>query len=98
MENLLENKEFIDAFTNITSPMELKASYEKFNLKKEEGITWERLYDVYRTEMSKQDEELNEEQLQDVAGGLIVTPVTFSIVKFIKNLYTRKGSGGGHRF
>ena len=92
------SEEILVKLANVNTVEELNAVLAENGAKLEEGVTPEAFLEALRSG----GDELTEDALDDVAGGL-VTPVAIlaaalgiSVALYIKRY--RHGGGGGHRF
>ncbi len=70
VKKLLENEAFLEGLVDAETPEELAEVLKANNLELEEGLTIEKAFEVCQA--SKTDE-LSEEALEDVAGGVVIT-------------------------
>lgn len=69
--NLLDNENFQKAFVNLKSATDLESLFAEHGLEKAKDCTWQELYDAYQRAMNDTSEELNEDDLENVAGGCV---------------------------
>lgn len=67
IKELFDNEAFVNKFNEATNPEELKGVFEEFGLE----ISDEDLTELIKAPMDEQKEELSEDDLGDVSGGVV---------------------------
>lgn len=71
MENIIHNEELMKTLAAVGTAEELMKVFEENNITLEEGVTAQQFLDTMK---GTQSEELGEDDLDEVSGGVIVTP------------------------
>lgn len=67
METLLKNEKFMVSLVEMKTPEEFSEILKEADVKLEEGLTVE---DAFEMVKNRENQELNDEELNDVSGGL----------------------------
>lgn len=73
INDLYANEELLAGLVEAESPAELAEVFAKNNIELEEGLTIEEAFKLVKEQENAKADELNEEDLEDVAGGIALT-------------------------
>lgn len=77
MENIINNEELMKKLAAVETVEELMKVFEENSITLEEGVTAQQFLDTMK---GTQNEELNEDDLDDVSGGIIVSTTAAAAV------------------
>lgn len=67
MEQILKNEELLVGLVNVNTPEELAKLFSEHNIQLEEGLNYEQAFEMVK---AQENAELNEEDLDNVNGGI----------------------------